>query len=415
MLVQLLVAFVLCLPGEVQAGCYQRRMCCPGRNLSCTAIDDGIDHLPFRPVMPQAITTTSTTTTTTAETIRRTDRAQYPTVYDDRMQRIGQLVYPDVIEVEGSGTDFYEKYGNRVPLDVVSIEPMQIVELGTTVAPTFKRIVFGEAFFPSDQLTEMTRYSLLNQHIPITIGEFADYDEAGSVSKIMYLESDQEHLCYCDEMCISFGDCCSDYTFVCPPSDCYVSNWSDWSDCVADDDQQKCGIGVKTRTREIMRGPRFGGAECPPLVEKMSCFQECLPKTQDITTVALLLDYKYSGIREKLARDNIYWDLPEVAGKVEKLSYYCVSYEIGWVNKNCVDKKITAKLHTGNIICAECQPEAQLHRNNMRCASDLDDGEYGFWKLIGPKSCNGIWTRLSRVDNCKCETYFPKNDSYLIV
>ncbi|VDM41804.1 unnamed protein product [Toxocara canis] len=86
-------------------------MCCPGRNLSCTAIDDGIDHLPFRPVMPQAITTTSTTTTTTAETIRRTDRAQYPTVYDDRMQRIGQLVYPDVIEVEGSGTDFYEKYG----------------------------------------------------------------------------------------------------------------------------------------------------------------------------------------------------------------------------------------------------------------------------------------------------------------
>uniref|UniRef100_A0A914R6K6 SBSPON-like C-terminal domain-containing protein n=1 Tax=Parascaris equorum TaxID=6256 RepID=A0A914R6K6_PAREQ len=40
---------------------------------------------------------------------------------------------------------------------------------------------------------------------------------------------------------------------------------------------------------------------------------------------------------------------------------YCVTYEIGWVNQNCVDKKIITKLYKGNIICAECQPEAQLH------------------------------------------------------
>ena len=29
----------------------------------------------------------------------------------------------------------------------------------------------------------------------------------------------------------------------------------------------------------------------------------------------------------------------------------------------------------------------------FRCASDLDDGMKGFWKLIGPLSCNGIWKR----------------------
>ncbi|VDK19357.1 unnamed protein product, partial [Anisakis simplex] len=195
------------------------------------------------------------------------------------------------------------------------------------------------------------------------IGDLMDYEDpiaSGQLnqSRLRFLGSNPENICYCDEVCIAFGDCCSDYTFVCPPSDCYVTNWSEWSACVLDDTAQKCGVGTRTRTREVRREANYGGAPCPDLVEQLSCFHECPPREEDVTTVALLLDYKYNDIREKLSRDNIYWDLPEVASKVEKLSYYCVEYEIGWVNRNCIDKKITSKLHEGNKICAECQPEA---------------------------------------------------------
>lgn len=425
------IIFAFYMVGKVQAGCYQKRLCCPGRNLSCTAIDDGIEHLPLRPFVRQ-MTPTKTTTTSTTSTPTTTssgDQVHSPRLYDEQMQRIEHIVHPDIIDLEGSGNELYDKYGERIQLDAVSIEPMEVVELGTTIAPAFKRIVFGEAFFPLEQPFEITRtrrdglprnanddqYSLLNQHLPISVGDITDYDDESNVSKYIYLESSHENRCYCDEICTTFGDCCSDYTFVCPPSDCYLTNWSDWSPCIADDNEGKCGNGVKTRVREIRRGPRFGGAECPPLVEKISCFEECHRQTEDITTVALLLDYQYNKIREKLARDNIYWDLPEVASKIEKLSYYCVTYEIGWVNQNCVDKKVTSKLHKGNVICAECQPEAQLHRNNMRCASDLNDDEYGLWKFIGAKSCNGIWRRISRSDNCKCEHNYPTNVSFLLV
>lgn len=60
------------------------------------------------------------------------------------------------------------------------------------------------------------RYSLLNQHLPISVGDITDYDDESNVSKYIYLESSHENRCYCDEICTTFGDCCSDYTFVCP-------------------------------------------------------------------------------------------------------------------------------------------------------------------------------------------------------
>ena len=66
-------------------------------------------------------------------------------------------------------------------------------------------------------------------------------------------------------------------------------------------------------------------------------------------------------------------------------------------------------------MCAECQPEATYHRNNGRCASDLEDGDQGFWKLIGPQSCNGIWTRINRTEHCQCQNKYPDNHPFLLV
>lgn len=96
-------------------------------------------------------------------------------------------------------------------------------------------------------------------------------------------------------------------------------------------------------------------------------------------------------------------------------SSYCVHYELGWVNRNCVERRWKSKLYKHALICAECQPEAQYHRQTARCASDLDDGEKGYWKLIGPPSCNGIWRRLGREDDCRCREKFPKTTPFLLV
>lgn len=144
---------------------------------------------------------------------------------------------------------------------------------------------------------------MLSRHIPLTIADDLEYADSGNSSdKMMYLEGSRDNLCYCDERCITFGDCCSDYMFVCPrkfilnhfsnyfklfnyinlkknglfiASDCLVTQWNEWSTCVINNKIDKCGHGVRTRIRQIRQEARYGGAECPPVVEKTLCFKEC--------------------------------------------------------------------------------------------------------------------------------------------
>jgi hypothetical protein len=76
------------------------------------------------------------------------------------------------------------------------------------------------------------------------------------------------------------------------PVDCEVSDWSELSDCSAQD----CGTtGTRTQTRTVLRDPLYGGAECPSLSQSISCeappcpvdcvlsdwseFSPCLPNT----------------------------------------------------------------------------------------------------------------------------------------
>ena len=50
-----------------------------------------------------------------------------------------------------------------------------------------------------------------------------------------------------------------------------VTAWSLLSHC-----NQKCGIGIKTRQREVLRNATNGGAECPLLKEEYNCImREC--------------------------------------------------------------------------------------------------------------------------------------------
>lgn len=60
------------------------------------------------------------------------------------------------------------------------------------------------------------------------------------------------------------------------PSDCLVSEWSEWSDCSA-----TCGEGQATRTRSVLRDPDVNGAKCPPRTQTRRClFDSCASDCQ---------------------------------------------------------------------------------------------------------------------------------------
>ncbi|XGW16352.1 hypothetical protein V3C99_001650 [Haemonchus contortus] len=423
---------------SIDAGCFQRRMCCSGRNTTCKTLDDGLSHLPtvnpfsqqkHRHRQHKASSKTgpfSPYQTPHYEASGDGYDLVYPDVYEDEHhQRIGKLLFPDIVELEGSGAgDLYSKYAqdsaeqNRVP-------KMRRRKKKTSPARKITHFLFGYPEGPDEPPEEilrytskpkhlLIRYSILSQHLPLTVSTTSSPDHEHEGPQFMYLEAPPTD-CYCDESCLALGDCCSDYTYVCPRRDCRVSEWAEWEQCVPD--EGSCGNGIEQRVRQVIDPPARGGKECPALKEMRTCFKQCTIRRSldDLTTVALIIDYRFNDTRSKMARDNIYWDLPSVYEKLKKASNYCVKYRIGWVNRNCWHKQIKKRLYRGNTICAECQPEATLHRNNGRCASDLEDGEQGFWKLIGPKSCNGIWTRVSRSDNCHCSRDHPELDPFLLV
>ncbi|XP_046906770.1 spondin-1b [Hypomesus transpacificus] len=50
------------------------------------------------------------------------------------------------------------------------------------------------------------------------------------------------------------------------PTDCMVSEWSEWSEC-----NKSCGRGHALRTRMVKLEPQFGGRPCPEAVQRRKC------------------------------------------------------------------------------------------------------------------------------------------------
>ncbi|CAI4230601.1 unnamed protein product [Auanema sp. JU1783] len=408
----------------IEAGCYQRRLCCAGRNNTCRANDDGIDHLPtVSPLSNLSKDFSNLKPGLQTPYYKKTDDGYelvYPAIVEvDGQEKIGKLILPDGHEIEVNSDD-------NGPAKL--IQKARLMSTTTTPAPKITHLIFGKPETIDENPDEslvfqstgssgrprhlLLRYSVIARHLPLTVSTTTN-EEAKSKEtySIQYLEAAPID-CYCDEACIGLGDCCSDYTFVCPPKDCLVGDWEAWQPCRAD--RGKCGTGVQIRERKITQEREGGGAECPPLKETRSCFKHCHRRhLADLTTVALLIDYRFNTTRKNVKSRSHFTRLQ--AEKLKTAQYYCVTYEIGWVNQNCLNRHIRSRLHRGAYICAECQPEAQVHRNTPRCASDLDDGDEGFWKLIGPRSCNGIWRRVERTDNCRCARDLSYLSPFLLV
>ena len=56
------------------------------------------------------------------------------------------------------------------------------------------------------------------------------------------------------------------------PVDCQVGDYGSWSECSA-----TCGLGTKTKQRNVTVQPAFCGQECPALFETESCSKEDCP------------------------------------------------------------------------------------------------------------------------------------------
>ncbi|VDN06619.1 unnamed protein product [Thelazia callipaeda] len=443
------ITVLLVLP-VIHCGCYQTQLCCLGFNLTCVANDNASQQfLRKQRNFPR--------------------RCRHPLVFDVNMNPIGKLVTPDLVALGRDGMKALRRHGSTFAFNSWLLlassydtnlsyqsnywtdQVVKSQNTSSTLPFLHHKIVFGEPFNSNDEANETIRYyrhhkfirinaskqvdnyrySLLNRHVPLVVRN------SRGPSNLVLLQNfvNDDNLCYCDEKCITFGDCCFDYAFMCSPVDCIVGQWSTWSACAADEGE--CGLGTQIRSRKVERHPHRGGRACAALLEKTTCVRDCPQHFQQAvskyyltstftlffpiydkrwydsaeSSVALILNYSFNETREESSRHHrFHWDI----GKTTN-NYYCVTYQLGWVNANCVNKQITAKLFTGNKVCIECQPEAQRHRKTATCASDLNDRETGFWKLIGPKSCNGIWTRLFRTDNCRCAINIPYLDAFLFV
>uniref|UniRef100_A0A0K0DM14 SMB domain-containing protein n=1 Tax=Angiostrongylus cantonensis TaxID=6313 RepID=A0A0K0DM14_ANGCA len=190
----------------------------------------------------------------------------YPDVFDGvNQQRIGKIVFPDVVELEGSGAeDIYNKYG----ISSLNSEDKQANKKKTpsSVAPQITHLLFGYPLTPAEPSEDTLRYTSRPKRLWLRC------DDPCSGPQFMYLEAPPTS-CYCDDSCTTLGDCCSDYTVVCPPQECVVSNWGEWEGCVADDGI--CGLGVEQRVRHVTQQAARGGTPCPPLKEMRTCFKLC--------------------------------------------------------------------------------------------------------------------------------------------
>uniref|UniRef100_A0AC34RIV9 SMB domain-containing protein n=1 Tax=Panagrolaimus sp. JU765 TaxID=591449 RepID=A0AC34RIV9_9BILA len=337
------LTFIFCITPICNAGCYSEGLCCLGRNISCKAKDDGVDHISNFELNPPV-------------KLVKFQGEEYPPVLSEDGQRIGRLILPDVVEIDNDTLRFSEQFpGHAEFLTALdgeeyrrkyTLPPRQ----ETSRTKTLTEIIFGYPFngkeSPESTIIEwgrpIIRLSTLNRYLPVKVGQVEDIAtplrelKEGSdypvYDGLMFLEESNPD-CFCDEQCVKYGDCCSDYTFICLPTDCQ----------------------------------------------------------------------HYKHLKTMIPNRNH--------------TNYCVRYKLGWVNRNCVEKQFKYSLVRGHEICTECQPEAQYHRNTPRCASDLEDGQRGFWKVVGPISCYGIWYRQHRTNDCSCKTdpHLKTLDRYLIV
>uniref|UniRef100_A0A183BU00 SMB domain-containing protein n=1 Tax=Globodera pallida TaxID=36090 RepID=A0A183BU00_GLOPA len=331
---------------------------------------------------------------------------------DDRVREvrfgnncIGKVVLPNFVSLNERGVQILHKLGQREHFglysgrrrkNVATFTDFDVPEEEETVIQFGSEAQMRERM-DDDQSEEdekhspIVRYSLLSRYLPLRIvkrrirvpnkvsqgAQPKEWTASEPWRMNILMETNMD--CFCDQFCTDYGDCCANYAQACPAINCEVS-------------------------------------ECQRVFAMF-----------DLTTVALLLDYQYDSSRRSLPSTFFTQQQQNLLGREgstkmtpsiqqrrhgaerEANVQYCVHYRIVWLNQECTDeKRWRSKLSPGNA-------------SDLRRVSNLEDGQSGFWKLIGPKYCYGIWHRLYSSgssppsSDCKCDKRFPQLSPFLLV
>lgn len=229
---------------------------------------------------------------------------------------------------------------------------------------------------------------------------------------------DDTATCFCDEECVTIGDCCLDYRAACPARDCLLADaWKPWSEC-----DVRCGYGVQVRVRDIVAEPVNGGQACGETVQRRMCEgQHCkLPRSHhgavsQLKETAAIVPASYATWRTDALyspfediRQNLFTHLKYAQfTRQHREPSYCAKFEVTETRSACSGHEWTSRLTVGTIVCVECQQFVTVssRRSGRRCAGHGVYERQTAWNALGVRRCHGKWTLISRhVKPCQCDT-----------
>ncbi|OUC41052.1 putative somatomedin B domain protein [Trichinella nativa] len=163
-----MLAIVAQLEVIVGAGCAASRLCCPGRNITCVAVDNVLIN-----VLPS------------------------------NSQEARKAEYVLVPQEHGPGKNKRKLFRfKRDKLADNGIDPdLQITDTDTDLLP------FQPSTFTLDSESESWNKNTIYQ---------TEANDEDNNDEFSFSLPRRNNLCYCDEACIRLNDCCTDYHSVCP-------------------------------------------------------------------------------------------------------------------------------------------------------------------------------------------------------
>ncbi|OQV22143.1 putative Somatomedin-B and thrombospondin type-1 domain-containing protein [Hypsibius exemplaris] len=215
------------------------------------------------------------------------------------------------------------------------------------------------------------------------------------------LDTNRTIRCYCDESCLTLGDCCHDLRSFCGVSDCIVSPWGNWSHC-----SSACGVGKMSRRRQVLQESSNGGRVCPALLQSRACFNNDCTKRQEVREVAAILPGIFGAARGENEtfdiRHNLRMNYPKDL-QHESSKEYCAYFEVTKASKRCMLEVWSSQFKVGAQVCVECQKGAMRKNIGYRCKGQGLVNTDTRWSAMLVNGCHGKWQLTEKQENCHCD------------